>query len=105
MVLLAAPIATNSAWAVTSAVHLICLVGIIRLRVREHRHDDPDTAVQAISLPILVLVCLTAIAQAANALLVQAGWLCIAALSLYAFLGLSYFVILVRQLWTDTQGA
>jgi hypothetical protein len=50
-------------------------------------------------------VCLTAIAQAANAVLIQAGWLCIAALSLYAFLGLSYFVILVRQLWTDTQDA
>jgi hypothetical protein len=103
MVLLAAPIETNTAWACTSAVHLICLVGIIILRVREHRTSD--AAISAISLPILVAVCLTAIAQAANAVLVQAGWLCVAALSLYAFLGLSYFVILVRQLWTDTQDA
>jgi hypothetical protein len=103
MVLLAAPIETNTAWAYTSAVHLICLVGIIILRVREHR--TPDATVPSIGLPILVAVCLAAIAQAVNAVLIQAGWLCIAALSLYAFLGLSYFVILVRQLWTDTQDA
>ena len=103
MVLLAAPIATSTAWAFTSTVHLICLGGIIRLRVREHR--TLDAAIPSISLPIFVAVCLTAIAQAANAVWIQAGWLCIAALSLYAFLGLSYFVILVRQLWTDAEDA
>ena len=103
MVLLAAPIATNIAWAWTSAVHLICLLGIIRLRVRERLTSD--AAVPSISLPILVAVFLTAIVQAANAVWVQAGWLCIAALGLYAFLGLSYFVILVRQLWTDARDA
>jgi hypothetical protein len=103
MLLLAAPIATGTAWACTSAVHLFLLIFVIGIRVREFRSSN--SAMPAISLPILLFVCLLAGAQMANVALVQEGWLCVSALSFYAFLGLIYFVILVRQLWISPSDA
>jgi hypothetical protein len=103
MVLLSAPVAETAVWAVASSAHLFFLVAIIAIRSREILAVRSE--VHPASIAILAAILSIAAAQAANAAVLRAGWLCVAALGLYSILGFIYFVILVRQLWVDSQDA
>jgi hypothetical protein len=100
MVMLSAPVSASAAWSATSSVHLVLLLAVLVIRSLEARADD--SAVSPTSILIFVAVCGLVLLQGINAVLVHAGWLCVAGLSAYAFLSLLYFVVLVRQLWSNS---
>ncbi len=103
MVLLSSPVSTATAWTAASGTHMVSLVGVIALRSREAR--SPGAGFNATSLAILVAVVGLLTAQAVNTIALHAGWLCVAALSIYAFLALIYFIVLVRELWGEAPAA
>lgn len=96
MVALSAPVSASAAWSATSAVHLALLIAVLAIRTRELR--SAAAAFNPTSILIFAAIGGLALMQAINAVLVHAGWLCVAALGAYAFLSLLYFVVLVRQL-------
>ena len=100
MVMLSAPVSASAAWSATSSVHLLLLLAVLVIRSREIR--PAGSGANPASILILLAVCALVLVQGINAVLVHAGWLCVAGLSAYAFLSLLYFVVLVRQLWSDS---
>jgi hypothetical protein len=103
MVMLSAPVSASTAWSATSSVHLVLLLVVLAIRSREFR--SADSGLHPASILVLLAVCGLVFLQAINAVLVHAGWLCVAGLGAYAFLSLLYFVVLVRQLWSDSPAA
>jgi len=99
LILLSSPVSNRSAWAMTSGAHLVSLLAVLYVRFREMR--SARVAANAVSVSILVTVLVLIVAQGANAFVFRVGWLCIAAIGVYSFLSLIYFVVLVQELWNE----
>lgn len=102
MVLLASPVSPATAWATSSAVHGVILVGVVAFRMRQSRRADVGITPRVV---VFVMMLAIASAQLANASRFQLGWVCVGCLSLYAAMGFAYFVLLVTSIWKISPAA
>ena len=96
MVLLASPIETSAAWGTTSLAHALCMVWILALRTYQirNRSIEQSPAIWSIGAALLTL----AAVQFSNAGIFLEAWICVGALSAYAFFSFGYFVLLLIAL-------